>query len=393
MKHSTTNVLFLVARIDSRTGGMEQQALQLASALQRRNCRIFFVTAAYWDWMSGDRLPLEGTVGGFTVYRIPIFRTWRRLNALLYVVGALFLLVRHRTRYSVIHAHGLYSSGLIACVGKLLMPSKKVVIKAGAGGSWLGDVAHLRRLPASRVLRAVVRRCADVLVGVSPQVCRELHEAGLGRVEALANGVDTGRFAPLAPAEAARLKVGLLGPDTGRPVVLFVGRLGAEKNVSVLLQSLEFVRTPVTLVIAGEGELRPALETQAAAAPERHHVRFLGTVEHIEQVYQIADAFVLPSLTEGSPNVLLEAMSTGVPSIGSDIPGIRAVITDELTGCIFKQPHDLAAQLERVLTDRDLAGRLSLAARQHVRERFSLDAVADQYRQIYSSLASSAVAG
>ena len=381
-----TDVVFLVARIDSKTGGMERQALQLASALQRNGCQIFFVTCAYWGWMRTKGLGVKGTVGAFPVYRVPIFRGWRRLNACLYWLGALFFLVLSRSHYNIIHAHELHSSGVIACFGKILMASKRVVIKAPSLGERIGDLAALRRLPASRFFLSLVLRKADLVVGVTAAIRRELEDAGFTRVTAIPNGVDTVRFCPPSGATRQRLKAELLGGRENLPVVLFVGRLGQEKNLPVLLKSVQFLTTRVLLLVIGEGSQRTELETLAEQLPDYQQVMFWGAAERVERFFQVADVFVLPSFSEGLPNVLLEAMSCGVASIGSDIPGIAAVIDDGVNGCLFRQgAEELTIKLDQVLADEKYRNQLSRKARETVLERFSIGTIANKYQKLYLS--------
>ena len=363
---------------------MERQARQLASALKGQNCQIFFVTCAYWSWMRLRGLAVKGTVSDFTVYRVPIFRGWPRLNAVLYGGGALWLLVLLRSRYSIIHAHELHSSGVIACFCKLLMTSKRVIIKDPAPGKSIGDLANLRRLPASRFLFSLIRRQADTLVGVTREVRQELEAASFTRVRVIPNGVDTARFGPLDSEDRRQLKAELLGNLRHLPVVLFVGRLGPEKNLSVLLESVKSLKIKVLLLIVGDGILRPELERVSRESRSDQRVVFWGTADRVERFFQIADAFALPSLTEGFPNALLEAMSCGVPSIGSDIPGIRVMIKDGVNGYLFRQDaRELGDKLNRIFADQGLRNRFSRAARKTIVERFSIHTIAREYRRLY----------
>ena len=387
MKTSTPSVLFLVARIDSQTGGMERQALQLASALAARGHEVLFVTAAYRDWMQEQRLRIRGTRDGFPVYRVPILRGWRRLNAALYCAGGVFLLVLLRARYAIIHAHELHSSGLVGVFAKAWLPSKRLVIKVPAVGPWIGDLANLRRLPGAGALLSLVRKHADALVAVSANLGAELRDAHLPNVHVIPNGVDTEVFAPPSDVDRRKARRQVCGGgDEPRPVVLFVGRLGPEKNVPVLIDALKHVGHGVRLLIVGDGELRAALGEQAAAVPDRHTVDFCGAVSDVAPFYRAADVFVLPSLSEGSPNVLLEAMSCGIACIGAAIPGIRAVLDDERTGCLFTGGAEaLASTLVRLINDDPLRSTFGMNARRAVLERFSISLIADQYSKLYSS--------
>jgi glycosyltransferase involved in cell wall biosynthesis len=118
----------------------------------------------------------------------------------------------------------------------------------------------------------------------------------------------------------------------------------------------------------------------------------LRLVEHtasIEQYYRAADVFVLPSLREGLPNALLEAMACGLASIASRLPGVTdSVVTDGVDGLLVEPAgrEALAAALGRLLGDADLRRRLGCAARQTVEARFSLPSIASRYISLYEEL-------
>ncbi len=183
------------------------------------------------------------------------------------------------------------------------------------------------------------------------------------RIHLIPNGVDLARF---APAERASRR--------GR--VVYIGRLSEEKNLSTLVQAVAGLRGRVEseLVMIGSGPLRGKLEALARAAGVR--AEFPGVVDHrlIPEWLRGADAFVLPSFTEGHPKVLIEAMAAGLACVASDCPGNRALVSDEETGLLFdpRDPPGLAARLERVLTDQALASALGRRGRDFVAREYDL---------------------
>jgi glycosyltransferase involved in cell wall biosynthesis len=204
---------------------------------------------------------------------------------------------------------------------------------------------------AKRLLERVgLRRAAAVIVTTEELRAHVATIARADRIHLIPNGVDLARF---APAERG-------GGPRGR--ILYIGRLSEEKNLSTLVTAVAAVqgRLPAELVLIGAGPLRERLEAQARAAGVR--AEFPGVVEHqlVPAWLRQADAFVLPSFTEGHPKVLLEAMAAGLPCVASDCPGNRALVRDEETGLLFdaRDPATLAARLERVLTDEPLAAAL-----------------------------------
>jgi glycosyltransferase involved in cell wall biosynthesis len=186
------------------------------------------------------------------------------------------------------------------------------------------------------------------------------------RIHLIPNGVDLGRFAPATERRAR-----------SRRRVLYVGRLSEEKNLSTLVQAVAALdgRVPSELVMIGGGPLRAQLEAEARAA--NVPAEFPGVIDHrlVPAWLREADAFVLPSFTEGHPKVLIEAMAAGLPCVASDCPGNRALVKDEDTGLLFdpRDPAGLAARLERVLTDGALASALGRRARDLVTREYDLN--------------------
>jgi glycosyltransferase involved in cell wall biosynthesis len=145
-------------------------------------------------------------------------------------------------------------------------------------------------------------------------------------VRVLYCGVEPEKFRPGSKADA-RAQLGI--PD-GPPIVLFVGNLVPVKGVDVLLQAsatLQRLRIDHRVIVIGEGAMRGSLEKQAARLGLTGVVRFEGVVDHakLPDWYRAADVFVLPSRSEGVPNVLLEASGCDTPWVASDVGGIPEI--------------------------------------------------------------------
>jgi glycosyltransferase involved in cell wall biosynthesis len=158
---------------------------------------------------------------------------------------------------------------------------------------------------------------------------------------------------------------------------VYVGRLSEEKNLLALVEAAAMLRPRVAarLVMVGAGPLRETLEAAARAAGVP--LELPGVVEHgrLPERLADADAFALPSFTEGHPKALIEAMAAGLPCVVSDCPGNRALVKDGSTGLLF-DPHDassLADRLERVLTDETLASTLGRRAHDLIATEYDLD--------------------
>ena len=186
----------------------------------------------------------------------------------------------------------------------------------------------------------------------------------------LENGIDLADYRPgqLDRAEA-RVAFGL---PASAPVVLGVGRLSPEKAFDALIRALPEL-PGVHALIVGEGGDRARLEALAAELNVRGRVHLPGWSRDARRAFAAADVFALPSLREGLPNVLLEAMALGVPAVASRIAGIPRVVTDGVDGFLIP-PGDsgaLAGQLEPLLADPELRTRVAAAARATVESRYS----------------------
>ncbi len=185
---------------------------------------------------------------------------------------------------------------------------------------------------------------------------------------------------------AARASLGL---PADAFIFAAIGRMKTQKNYPFLLDALSQVKD-ATLVIAGDGALRPELEAQAAALGFADRVIFLGALGRtaVRDLLRASDAFVQSSLYEGQSNAVLEAMNEGLPIIVSDIPEQRETIVDEQTGemgGVLAPLHDVQAwtrALQEVRDDAELRERLSTTARTLVARHFTLDRMIDGFEAV-----------
>ncbi len=198
------------------------------------------------------------------------------------------------------------------------------------------------------------------------------------RISVIPNGVDTGFFRP--PAQACT-----------EPKVIFVGQFRPEKRVDLLLTTWKIVQSRLPqarLTLVGGGGYLP--KYQRLAHQLCLDVNYIPNTDatHVLAQLQSNSVFVLPGVSEGMSNALLEAMAVGLAPIVADTPANRAVITPELNGLCY--PADsadaLAAQLIRLLNDTSLRKQIGAAARATIEQRYTLASVADQYLALYARL-------
>jgi glycosyltransferase involved in cell wall biosynthesis len=202
-------------------------------------------------------------------------------------------------------------------------------------------------------------------------------------------------FVPPQSDEVAALRSRLGIPGNCR-IVLTVGRLSKEKGHADLIEAAALLRNSrdcpaMRFVIVGDGPERGVLEHRARGSGISDGVVFAGHQASVRTYYGLADVFVLPSHSEGSPNALLEAMAAGLPIVSTDAGGAAELVSDGNTALVVERhaPQSLSRAIGRLLDDRELASRLGSAARCAVRE-YTLAAYAAALIEIYRAVAGEA---
>ena len=209
---------------------------------------------------------------------------------------------------------------------------------------------------------------ADQILTVCHAFAKELSAITRTPVEKIL--VQHNAIRPAARASAASVQElrEQLGVAKEQRVILAIGRLSKEKAHADLIAAFNQLRntnraTDYRLVIVGDGPERASLEAAARAA-EPARIVFTGAVNDVQPFYALADVFVLSSHSEGSPNVLLEAMAAGVPVVATRAGGVPEIVSDEQSALLVpvNDPARLAEAIERLLNDRALATRLTREA-------------------------------
>lgn len=238
--------------------------------------------------------------------------------------------------------------------------------------------------------RALARR-TDALVAVSETVRDELLGLGIGRPEqwrVVPLGLE---LEPLIDTIAGRAEAReMLGLPVSGAVVGFVGRLVPIKDVPTFLRAARRVavdRPDLTVVVAGDGELRAELETVARTLLG-DRVRFLGWVQDLPTLYRALDVVVLTSRNEGTPVALIEAAAAGRPAVATRVGGVGDVVRDGDTGLLAGPGDDaaIARLIGSLLDDPVRAEALGSAARDWVRERYSADRLVGDMADLYDDL-------
>jgi glycosyltransferase involved in cell wall biosynthesis len=234
---------------------------------------------------------------------------------------------------------------------------------------------------------------ADRVITVCQAFARDLsRNAGvaLDNISVLHNSIRVQLPATVSEAQAVRSRFGIAA---GESLILAVGRLSKEKAHIDLIAAFSGLRksTPAVnakLMIVGEGPERRRLEAAADSFGCRERVVFTGQSSEVWPFYSAADVFVLPSHSEGSPNVLLEAMAGGIPIVATEVGGVPEMVEQNQSALLVpaNDPPALAAAIVRVLIDGELAQRLTTNASALVATRYTLEdyvrSLVEIYRQV-----------
>jgi teichuronic acid biosynthesis glycosyltransferase TuaC len=255
-----------------------------------------------------------------------------------------------RFRPDVVLSYWTFPDGEVA---SRIARQARVPVVAIVGGSDVLLTGHdgARRQRVRRVLADV-----DAIIAVSETLRDRIQELGVDRglIHVIPPAVEHETFRP-GDRFQARIRLGL--PATS-PVLLWVGRMAPVKSVATLIDAvaaLRRTRPAVRLCLVGDGPLRQQLESQAIRSGLGEHTRFAGFVApaNLPDWYRAADVTVLPSVSEGAPNVLLESIACGTPFVASDVGDVRAIATVGLD--VLVPPlnvESLTSALDQVLRQR-----------------------------------------
>ncbi len=307
--------------------------------------------------------------------------------------GALLRELAGATRYDLVHAHWALPNGPPAAITAALANLPLVVSLHGS------DIYIAEQGWPFALAAATTFRCAGAITACSSDL--HLRALRLGappqHSSVIPYGVNPSFFKPDPAAHASvRAELGL---PAAAPLVMGLGRLVAKKGFGILLDAWPQVRAQhpdATLVIVGYGAMRATLERQAAGLALGNSVRFTGQLERARAAAYLAaaDVFALPIVREGVdglPNVLLEAMGAGRAVVASNVAGVPDVVTHEQHGLIVPEGDAtaLASAIGRLLSDRNLAARLGVAARERIEHELTWEQTAARFEQVYRSIAHS----
>jgi glycosyltransferase involved in cell wall biosynthesis len=292
---------------------------------------------------------------------------------------------RHDVR--VVHAHQ-YAPFFYAALARLACWRTLPIVFTEHGRDY-PDYRRPKRVLANR---ALLRRC-DRVVGVGECVRRALVEnEGLrpDRVKVIYNGIDIAAYqSSPAARRAARARLQLAD---GQVSIVQVARLNPLKDHGTAIRAMAYLAKSnphARLLVVGDGEERPQIESLIAELGLGDQVQMLGTRRDIASILAAADVFLLSSVSEGIPLTLIEAMAAGLACVSTAVGGTPEVILDGHTGLLARSGDaaDLATKLKVVIEDAGVRTRMGSAGQDRSREHFSDVQMHAAYQAIYRELA------
>lgn len=356
-------------------GGGEKHLLSIAEGLAPRGFHFLFVAPSpgWFAQTLSDR--------GWPLHVVDLSRRFS-LRSLLVLRDLL-----RAERIEILHTQGARAN----FTGRLAARWAKtpVVVSTIQNSLFDYDVSSARRR-AYVTLERWSSRWADRIICVAEALAADVIERyGISRekVEVIHNAINLDNFRPRRPPDRVRMELGL---PTTTQVVALVGRMTDQKGHFYLLRALPALMSShpdLHLLIAGDGPLRPALEAEANALGIRGRCHFLGVRNDVADLLAASDVVAVPSLSEGLPYVILEAMAVAKPVVASRVSGNPELVVDGQTGLLVpsRDVEALVLALDRLLSDPEAAVSMGAAGRRRVESEFTLGRMLNRIERVYRS--------
>lgn len=360
-------VLQLIPTLDR--SGAEKQAAILARGLPRDRFRVEVAALTRLGPLA-EELEAAG---------VPVTLIGKRLKIDPFCLGRIVRFIRDK-KFDVVHTW-IFAANCYGRVAARRAGVRVVVTSEMAVDLWKGrgHFAIDRRLA----------RITDRIVGNSQAVVDFYRDQGIpsDKLAMIRSGIE-----PFDPPAIDRAEVrGEFGVSSDQPLVVYAGRLAPQKGLDDLLFALDLlqhVMPDVRTLIVGAGPLRTELEELARMHKLEDKVRFLGHREDVPRLFSAADVVVLPSLYEGLPNVVLEAMMCGKPVVATSAPGTTEVVVDGETGLLVppRKPAEITRALRAIILDPERAAAIGRAGRERALADFTATAMIDRFAQLYQEI-------
>jgi len=362
MPKETLSICMIVDGHYPSIGGAEMQARSIIKKLAA-NGHVINVVSLGLD----KAQPVYDTVDDVPVYRIK-YPHVKFLASMIMLSKSAIAIFKHR-KSDVIHIHITGYMAFLVGVLKWCIESRTFTKVSGAyefdGG--LLDIIN-RQKTSKRFFNYFIKK-VDFIQCISQETQRNMLKLGYQKEKLLniPNGVDTEKFYPKKKQVSDVINV------------VYIGRLRPYKGIEYLLEAWALITgyVKVKLTIVGGGEYGRYLEELCLEKNISESVEFVGFVEDVLPYYELADIYVQPSLNEGLPNSVLEAMSCGLPIVATRVSGSEDIVEDEVNGFLVeaKDSNSLSEGLKELILDNDKRMRFGKESREFIVENYSIDKV------------------
>lgn len=353
-------------------GGPEKQILEHFARLDSHRFKPILGT-----YVDGTADPL-GEAAAALGFQVISMHSQSPLNpSSIYQLSA--TLKQHRV--DILCTHG-YKPNILGCLAARLARIPTIAISRG----WTWESPKIRIYEA---LDRLFLRFADHVVAVSAGQQQKIIASGVrpDKVSVIHNAINLEKIAPPS-ATGLRQQLGL---PQGALVVASAGRLSPEKNYAAMIEVARQIcssHPQAYFTVLGEGFLRPELEQKIAAAGLRGRFLLPGFRKDLQSLLPEIDIFMLPSFTEGLPNVALEAFANKKPIVATAVGGTPEVVQHGVSG-FLTAPEDVAgmvAAIRQLIADPGLRDQMGSAGYQHVAENFDFAAQTAVYETLYETV-------
>lgn len=292
--------------------------------------------------------------------------------------------------YSIVHVHTPVAAFVTRLAMRGLGDRRPSLVYTAHGFHFHSNAGWLRNAVYG-TLERVAAPWTDELVVVNRDDEAEAVRRGIAppeRVHLIPGvGIDTARFDPAQVSpEAVAEASGAIGLPPGAPTIVTIAEINRNKNLSYLLEAFALVGQDAHLVVIGDGPERASLERAVERLGISERVHLIRYVDDVRPLLRAATVFALVSRREGLPGAMMEAMSMGLPLIGTDTRGIRDLAAGGRGVVVpLRERHLLARALDQVIGDLQAANEMGRRAREYVVAELSIDRVLAGYRTVYEA--------
>lgn len=383
-------LLFINYEFPPLGGGGGRASAAIAREMAQMGHEVVVLSSAF------KQLPREEARDGYRIVRIPSLRRYqekcRVYEMIAFMLSALWYAVKLARRFKPDFSIAFFtipSAPAAYLIKRLYGIPYLVSLRGGDVPGFMGKELWLYHRLTKPLIRLLWQQAKAVVANSSglKQLARK--SSPTLSVAIVPNGVDTRFFQSENPPFPPLPKGGLGGFKSHGVRLLTVGRLGPQKAIDTLLIAFSKLRsqlaTPVHLSIVGDGPLRQTLEKLAQTLGIASQVSFLGwhSPQAVRDFYAQADIFVLSSVDEGMPNVILEAMAMGLPIVATTIAGSEELVQHGVNGYLVapQQPDALARAVGWIIRDDKLRARMAQASRARVGQ-YEWHDVAERYLKL-----------